>query len=185
MGQIFNKELKTDEKQERLLKRLKNIEDKTDKQLKENKDSQLGIKSIGYMVKAELSEEAKIILKKLNSQERHINYQKLYLKEGNKVEYDFTEYRPLIELFRAIYYRNLGIKKAERVQDEFGGTYGALEIYVPKKEPYIGARKKLLINANNFYEMRKMIITSFKNEIFPMVPTAFNEDETSETYPSE
>ena len=31
LGQVFNKGLKTDEKQERLLKRLKNIEDKTEK----------------------------------------------------------------------------------------------------------------------------------------------------------
>ena len=39
LGQIFNKGLDKDEKNEGLLKRLKNIEDKTDKQLKENKDS--------------------------------------------------------------------------------------------------------------------------------------------------
>ena len=34
---------------EGLLKRLKNIEDKTDRQLNENKDSQLGVKSIGVI----------------------------------------------------------------------------------------------------------------------------------------
>ena len=51
LGQVFNKGLNTDEKNEGLLKRLKNIEDKTDKQLKENKDSQLGVKSTGYTVK--------------------------------------------------------------------------------------------------------------------------------------
>ena len=33
MGQVFNKGLDTSEKQEGLLKRLKNIEDKTDNQL--------------------------------------------------------------------------------------------------------------------------------------------------------
>ena len=46
LGQVFNKGLKTDEKQEVLLKRLKNIEDKTDKQLegiKNKKDKQLDI----------------------------------------------------------------------------------------------------------------------------------------------
>ena len=42
--------LKTNEKQEGLLKKLKNIEDKTDNQLKENKESQLGVKSIGYTI---------------------------------------------------------------------------------------------------------------------------------------
>ena len=63
LGQDFNKGLKTDEKQVGLLKRLKNIEDKTNKQLKENKDSQLGIKSICYTIKEELSREAKICWK--------------------------------------------------------------------------------------------------------------------------
>ena len=37
LGQVFNKGLEKDEKQVGLLKRLKNIEDKTDNQLKENK----------------------------------------------------------------------------------------------------------------------------------------------------
>ena len=48
LGQVFNKGLEKDEKHVGLLKRLKNIEDKTDNQLKENKDDQLGLKSIGY-----------------------------------------------------------------------------------------------------------------------------------------
>ena len=60
-------------KKKTLFKRLKNIEDKTDKQLEENKDSQLGAKSIGYTVKEELSQEAKSMLEKLNNQEKLIN----------------------------------------------------------------------------------------------------------------
>ena len=64
LAQVFNKGLRTDEKQVGLLKRLKNIEDKTDNQLKENEDNQLGIKSFGYIVRQELSQEAKICLKK-------------------------------------------------------------------------------------------------------------------------
>ena len=55
LDQVFTKGLDSSEKQEGLLKRLKNIEDKTDKQLKENKGNQLGIKSTGYTIKEELS----------------------------------------------------------------------------------------------------------------------------------
>ena len=57
LGQVFNKGLDSNEKQKGLLKRLKNIEDKSDEQLweikgsKDNKDSQLGIKSIDYDIK--------------------------------------------------------------------------------------------------------------------------------------
>ena len=39
LGQVFSKGLETDEKPVGLLKRLKNIEDKTDNELKENKDN--------------------------------------------------------------------------------------------------------------------------------------------------
>ena len=74
LGQVFNKGLKTDEKQVGLLKRLKNIEDNTDKQLNENKDKQLAIKSIDYTIRQELSQEAKNMLEKLNNQEKLINY---------------------------------------------------------------------------------------------------------------
>ena len=42
--------------------------------------------------------------------------------------------------------------------------HGALGKYKPKKEPYAGKREKLLINVNNFYKGRQMIIDMFKND---------------------
>ena len=65
LSQVFNKGLDKDEKQVGFLKRLRNIEDKTDNQLKEYKDNQLGIKSIGYTVKEKLPPEAKNVYEKL------------------------------------------------------------------------------------------------------------------------
>ena len=123
LGQVFNKGLKTDEKQEGLLKRLKNIEDKTDKQMEENKGNQLGIKFIVYTVKEKLSQEAKNMLEKLNYQEKLINYQKLYLKRGggggggggNNVQYDFSDYKSLKEFFNfSIFQSNLLQKNYNR-----------------------------------------------------------------------
>ena len=133
LGQVFNKGLGKDEKQVGLLKRLKNIEDKTDKRLNENKNSQVGIKSIGYTVKEELSQEAKNMLEKLNNQEKLINYRKLNFTGGNKTDYDFADYRPLKELFKAINYRNITIVEAEGIQEEFNATIDALKDYKPKK----------------------------------------------------
>ena len=92
--EIFNKGLDKNEKQG-LLKRLKNIEDKIDDRLNEIKDNQLGIKSAAYIIGKELSREAKNILKKLNNQEKLINYQKLCLKGGNNAEYSFSDYKSL------------------------------------------------------------------------------------------
>ena len=97
---MFNKGLTTDEKSKGLLKRLKNIEDKTDglRAIKD-KDNQLGVKSIDNIIKEELSPEAKNTLKKLNTQEKIISYRKLYLKGGNNFEYDLTECKALLEFF--------------------------------------------------------------------------------------
>ena len=62
------------------------------------------MKSIGYTVKEELSQEAKNILEKLNNQEnliqeKLIDYRKSNFRRGNNVNYDFSNFRPL----RAIY----------------------------------------------------------------------------------
>ena len=67
LGQVLN----VDEQNEGLLKRLKNIEDQSKTDNKE--DNQLGVKSIGYKVKEVLSQEAKNMFEKLNNQEKLIN----------------------------------------------------------------------------------------------------------------
>ena len=73
------------------------------------------------------------MLGKLNNQEKLIIYQKLYLKGGNKAEYDFSDYRSLKKFFKAIYYTKITIEEAETIQHEFNAVIGALKIYKPKK----------------------------------------------------
>ena len=51
-----------------------------------------------------------------------------------------------------------------------------MEKYKPKKEKYVSGRESLSLNAKKFYEGRQMIIDAFKNKIFPMVPTGFEDD---------
>ena len=134
LDQVFNKGLEKDEKQVGLLKRSKNIDDKTDNQLKENKDSQLGIKSIGNTIRQELSQEARNMLEELNNQEKLINYMKLGFTGGNKKDYDFTNFSPLRELFRAIYYGEILIPAVETEQDNFDGMFERLKDYKPRKK---------------------------------------------------
>ena len=126
--QLFNKGLDSNEKKEGLLKRLKNIEGKIDRQLNENKDSHLGIKSISYTIKEKLKEI-------------------------------FT----IKEIFKANYYRKITIEEAEAIQKEFNGVIWALEIYGARKPKCI-KKERLLINARNFYDGRKMIIDAFKDK---------------------
>ena len=74
-GKAFNKGLDESDKKG-LLKRLKNIEDTSEEQLKmiENeKDNQLGIKSAVSVLDEELLQEARNVLTKLSNQEKIIN----------------------------------------------------------------------------------------------------------------
>ena len=80
LGKVFNKGLDESDKKEGLLKRLKNIEDKSENQqkmIKNEKDDQLGINSAADMIYEKLSPEAKNMLAKISNQEKLINYKKL------------------------------------------------------------------------------------------------------------
>ena len=76
------------------------------------------------------------MLEKLNNQEKLINYRKLNFTRGNKDDYDFSEYRSLKELFKAIYSRNMTIEKAERIKEELNAIIDALKNYKLKKAKY-------------------------------------------------
>ena len=82
---------------------------------KENK--QLGIQSVTHMVGEELSQEAKNLLVRLSNQEKLIKYAKIDFKRDSGLKFYFSDKKSLKELFKAIYYRNLSIDKAERKQD--------------------------------------------------------------------
>ena len=116
------------------------------------------------------------MLEKLNNQEKLINYRKLNVTGGNKVDYNFSECRSLKELFKTVHYINITIEKTERIQEESNTVINALKNYKSKKTKYKENKEKLLINAQNFYDGRDMIIKAFKNKIFPKTPTGFEED---------
>ena len=116
----------------------------------EDKNSQLRVKSIGYTVKEELSQEAKNMLNKLNNQEKPIDYRKLNFKGVNNVDYEFSNFRPLKELFRVIYYGDILISGAERDQDGFDDLLDRLRAYNRKKPEYKKSKEVLLINAKKF-----------------------------------
>ena len=104
LGQVFNKGLDFNEKQEvGLLKRLKNIEDKTDNQLVAAKNNQSGLKSIGYAIKERLPEKAIKAFDDIVDKDKIINYRKLDYRGGNNVDY-FTSFSSVGELFKQIYH---------------------------------------------------------------------------------
>ena len=82
------------------MKRLRNIENKCEKQLEliENKEQrQLGIKSVINIFDEHLSQKIKNMLNQLNNQEKSINYERLNFKRDKNLEFDFRDYRSLKE----------------------------------------------------------------------------------------
>ena len=107
------------------------------------------------------------MLEKLNNQEKLIDYRKLNYKGGNNVDYDFSSFRPLRELFRVIYYGEILIPATEREQDEFDDMLEELQIYKPTKDSKHKQRKDdLFINPQNFYDGREILLMHLKIKYF-------------------
>ena len=168
LSRVFNKGLKKEEKKEGLLKRLKNIEDKNEEQLKAVKNKAEKEKEVTNFVKEPLSLEANGLIEEVRIIQKDIDYRKWKTTGGNKVTYDFSDYKTFKELFRDLYYRKITIDEAERKVDEFDTTISALSKSPTKKKEYIEAKNKLLINVKKFYKRREKIIEGFKDGKIPI-----------------
>ena len=180
LGKVFKKGLdkKKKKKEKGILIRLENIEDKYENQLKmiENKDSkQLDTKSVIIVFGDELSQEAKNILYAISNQQKNIDYKRLSFKRKKILEFDFSGYNSLKELFKDIYYKKLSIEKAEGIQEEFNVVLSTLKKYKPKDSGYKKEKINLLDNAKRFYDGREMIINAFKK----ILPLNYDEEEQS------
>ena len=122
------------------------------------------------------------MLEKLNNQEKLINYRKLGFRGGNNKDYGFTNFSSLRELFRAIYYGEILMPAVEREQDNFDDMIEILKVYRPTKySKYYGLKQDLVINAQNFYDGREMIINAFKNKLFPFYSGSYYEEFKAES----
>ena len=116
----------------RLLKRLKNIEDKSEKPLELKNKANENIKEVTDFVNQPLSFEAKELIEEIKNIQKDVDYRKLKLRGGNNVDYDFSDYKTFKELFRELYYKKTTIDYVERKQDEITGVMGALKAYAPR-----------------------------------------------------
>ena len=149
LGKVFNKGLNEGDKKEGLLKKLKNIEDKSEQVLKiKNKTKK--IKEVTHFVEDPLSTEAKALTEKIRTIQKDIDYRKLKIIVGNKVKYDFSDFKAFNKLFRDLYYKNMIINDAEMKQNEFSSKLDALNNYSPKAQKYLEAKNSLTSNAKKF-----------------------------------
>ena len=114
MGKIFNKGSSEDDKKERLLKKLKNIEDKNEELLK-IKNKTENMKEVTDFVKEPLSLEAKALIEETGVIQKDVGYRKL-IRGGNNVMYDFSDFKTFSELFRDLYYIKMTINDKEMEQ---------------------------------------------------------------------
>ena len=109
LGKIFNKGLNEDDKKEGLIKRLKNIDDKSEKQLKaienENEkqlDTNLkSLKSISYF--SQLSKKAKELFEKIKKEKNDIDPEKFVCVKTNGTIFNFTKFKTSLNLASNIY----------------------------------------------------------------------------------
>ena len=137
LGQAFNKGLEKDEKQEGLLKRLKNIEDKTDNQLlaiRDQEDTQLDLideinagrtKSIGFQ-----NERLKNLEKEIRNKEKEIRKNKSRKKREEKdraifnyratddTPFCFSDDKKLLNFAEDLYKQDLSLDEAKEEQEE-------------------------------------------------------------------
>ena len=168
MGKFFNSGLKEEDKKERILERLKNIEDKSKEKLKAITNKTEDIKEVTDFVEEPLRLEVKGLNEEIRIIQKDLDYRELKITGGNKNTYDFSDYKTFKELFRDLYYRNMTIDEAEQKQDEFNAVPDTLSIYSAKKKEYIEAKNKLLNNAKKLHKGREKIIEVFKKGIFPL-----------------
>ena len=182
LGQVFNKGLDSNEKQNGLSKRLKNIEDKTDEQLlaiedsKDNKDIQLGIKSIDYDIKKSFSTEELDAFKAIVNQEKKIDCKHLNMKPSPKNHFDFRMFKSLKPSFFSIYYGDILIPTIERDQGVLEDIIEKLKKYKPRTEDNVIDKNNVLKNAKNIYDGREIIINAFKNKLFPFYSGSYYEE---------
>ena len=158
--------MKEEDKKEGLLKKLKNIEDKSKERLKAIKSKNENIKEVTDFVEEPLSLEAKGLIEEIKIIQKDVDYRKLRIAGGNKNTYDFSDYKTFKELFRDLYYKKMTIDDAEHIQDEFNTMLSVLSEYSPRGQKYTEAKNKLLDNAKNFYKGREKITEGFKNGVF-------------------
>ena len=192
LGQAFNKGLEKDEKQEGLLKRLKNIEDKTDNQLlaiRDQEDTQLDLideinagrtKIIGFQ-----NERLKNLEKEIRNKGKGIRKNKSRKKKEEKdraifnysaaddTPFCFSDDTKLLNFAEDLYKQDLPFDEAKKEQEEMKKTKKKQKLKALKKriKPSAGPRpnksnkeimENVVKNAEGIYRLRKKIVYEIK-----------------------
>ena len=150
LGKIFNKGLNKDDKKEGLFKRLKNIEDKNEKQLKaieDKNEKQLdtnskSLKSISYP--SQLSTKAKELFGKIKKEKNDIDPEKFVSVKTDGTILNFNKFKISLDLASGIYRTKKLLKDAENEQKEIKILLNKLRKYNPTESKNLNAKEETL-----------------------------------------
>ena len=177
LGQVFNKGLDSNEKQEGLFKRLKNIEDKTDNQLdliRDQENRQLDLiskinteKTGSIKFENEKSKELRELTKRIKK-ETKVNKNKKIVHSAYNKTYNFNKYTDLRLSGNEIYEKELSLDEAQKGQKEMLEEIEELEkIIKPERgkqptEKNKESMEEVVENERQFHKTRNDIINVFR-----------------------
>ena len=118
LGKFFNRRLKEEDKKEGLLKRLNNIEDKNEEQLKATEGKTCSKSKIDLFDK-HLTLEAIDLIKVIKSTEVNVDYDKLFFTGGNKKAYGLDNFKTFEKLIKDIRSKSMTTDEAEIKHNKF------------------------------------------------------------------
>ena len=116
-------------KKEELLKRLKNIEDNNQELLKITKNKTKNIKEITNFSEEPLSLKTKALIEEIKIIQKDIDYKQLKITGGNKVTYDFSDFKTFNDLSKDLYSKKMLMDDAEMKQNESDTKLNVLSGY--------------------------------------------------------
>ena len=162
LGKIFNKGLHKDDKKEGLFKRIENIKDKNEEQLKVLKD-QLEKQPIISKVKNPnfnnvsfknlLDDKSMKVFDKIRYQDEIIDYSRLnFIGSSKKYTFKFGDFVSLGNLAKNIYNGNISLDTTKQIQRKMENMFEDFINYNPVNNVYKSNKVNTLLSVREFYK---------------------------------
>ena len=157
LGRVFNNRgIK-----ERLVKRVKNIEDKNEELLKAIK-GKTDTKSKTGLFNEDLTLEAIALIKEIKSIEENIDHDKLSFTVGNNKVSSLDSFKTFETLIKDIRNKNIPIEEVETKQNKLAENLDDLRAYPARGSKFIDLKEGAFTNVKNLYDVLKKNVNGLK-----------------------
>ena len=162
LGRVFNNRgMKEKNKKERLVKRVKNIEDKNEELLQAIK-GKTDTKSKTDLFDEDLTLKVIALIKEIKSIEENVDYDKLSFTVSNKKVYSLDSFKTFETLIKDIRNKNIPIDKVETKQNKLAEKLDDLRAYIARGSKFIDLKESAFTNVKNLYDVWKKNVNGFK-----------------------